>query len=81
VRERLRKGHAGLRGGGVDLLGYSLIDALVDNYFSVVERIDERLDMLEEAVFEPRQARRSLRCIMRVATRWHFAARCGHCAR
>jgi magnesium transporter len=52
VRERLRKGHAGLRTGGVDLLGYSLIDALVDNYFSVVERIDERLDMLEEAVFE-----------------------------
>jgi magnesium transporter len=52
VRERLRKGHVALRTGGVDLLGYSLIDSLVDNYFGVVERIDERLDMLEEAVFE-----------------------------
>lgn len=52
VRERLRKAHGTLRRSGVDLLAYSLIDALVDNYFGVVERIDERLDLLEEELFE-----------------------------
>lgn len=52
VRERLRKAHGNLRSGGVDLLAYSLIDALVDNYFGVAERMNEGLDQLEEEVFE-----------------------------
>lgn len=52
VRERLRKSLGSLRDSGTDLLAYSLIDAVVDNYFGVIERIDDRLDRLEEALFE-----------------------------
>jgi magnesium transporter len=52
VRERLRKAHGTLRGCGIDHLAYSLVDTVVDNYFDVIERMGERLDVLEEELFE-----------------------------
>jgi magnesium transporter len=48
VRERLRSGKGKGRGMGADYLAYALIDAIVDNYFSVLEDLGERIVNLEE---------------------------------
>jgi len=48
VRERIRKGKGRIRFMGADYLMYALLDAIVDNYFIVLERIAERIEELEE---------------------------------
>ncbi|MGD9032198.1 MAG: magnesium/cobalt transporter CorA [Desulfobacteraceae bacterium] len=48
VRERLRKGKGRIRKRPPDYLAYALIDAVVDHYFLVLERIAERVESLEE---------------------------------
>jgi magnesium transporter len=50
VRERLRKGNGRLRKLGADYLLYALVDAVIDNYFVILERFDERIEVLEEAL-------------------------------
>ena len=52
VRERLRKGKGRIRKGGPDYLAYALMDAVVDNYFLVLEKIGEDIEELEEEVIE-----------------------------
>jgi magnesium transporter len=48
VRNRIREGKSRLKGGGPDYLAYSLIDAVVDNYFVVLENLGEQIENLEE---------------------------------
>jgi magnesium transporter len=48
VRERLRKGKGRIRKMGHDYLAYALIDAVVDNYFIVLEKLGEEIESLEE---------------------------------
>lgn len=48
VRERLRKALGRIRKMGPDFLLYALMDAVVDNYFLVLEAIGEELEILEE---------------------------------
>ncbi|XUX00964.1 MAG: magnesium/cobalt transporter CorA [Dehalogenimonas sp.] len=50
IRERLRKNKGMLRKLGADSLLYALIDAIVDNYFGVLESFGEVTDGLEENV-------------------------------
>lgn len=50
VRERIRGGKGRIRKLGPDYLAYSIIDAVVDNYFFVLERIGERIDDLEDGL-------------------------------
>ncbi len=50
IRERLRKGKGRIRKMGADYLMYALIDAIVDNYFIVLEKIGERVEELEEGL-------------------------------
>ena len=50
VRERIRGGKGRIRKLGPDYLAYSLIDAVVDNYFFVLEKLGERIDGLEEGL-------------------------------
>jgi len=50
VRERIRKGKGRIRTGGCDYLAYALIDAIVDNYFVILEKLGERLEILEEGI-------------------------------
>jgi len=52
VRERLRLAQGRVRERKPDYLGYTLIDALIDSYFPIMERYDERLDVLEQSVQE-----------------------------
>ncbi|MGD2127188.1 MAG: magnesium/cobalt transporter CorA [Desulfobacteraceae bacterium] len=50
VRERIRKGRGRLRKMQADYLAYALIDAVVDNYFLVLEKIGEEIEALEDEV-------------------------------
>lgn len=52
IRQRLRDPSSPLRHRGSDYLAYALMDALVDGGFPVLEVIGEKLERLEEAVFE-----------------------------
>src|SRR3990172_2014872 len=56
VRERLRSGKGRIRVMGADYLAYSLIDAIVDNYFAILEGIGEKIeDIEEELVTNPKR--------------------------
>lgn len=50
LRERIQKGSGIIRKKGTDYLVYRLIDTVVDNYFFIVESLEERLEKLEESV-------------------------------
>ena len=50
VRQRVREHRGQIRTSGADYLAYVLIDAVVDNYFMVLESIGERLESLEDRV-------------------------------
>jgi len=52
VRERIRNGRGKVRSAGADYLAYSLLDAVVDNYFPVLERYSERFEALEDKILE-----------------------------
>lgn len=47
VRERIRK-EGRIRKFGPDYLAYALIDGIVDNYFTVLEKLEEQVEDLEE---------------------------------
>lgn len=48
VRERIRSGKERIRKSGADYLAYSLIDAIVDGYFVVFERLGDRIEEVQE---------------------------------
>jgi magnesium transporter len=50
VRDRLRAGKGRLRQNGSDYLLYALVDAVVDQYFAVLESLGEKIEMLQERV-------------------------------
>lgn len=47
VRDRIRKSAGKLRKLGADYLCYALIDAVVDHYFVVLEKVADRIEALE----------------------------------
>ncbi len=52
VREKLRKSKTNIRSGNAMQLAYFLMDAIVDNYFPVLEEIGDRLDDLESQLLK-----------------------------
>ena len=48
VKNRIRSGKGRIRKEGSDYLAYSLIDAIVDHYFNVLEELGEGIELLEE---------------------------------
>lgn len=52
VRDRIRKAKGRIRKLGPDYLAYALLDAVVDHYFSVLEKLGERIENLEEELIE-----------------------------
>lgn len=56
VRERLRQNKGTLRKQGADALLYALIDAIVDNYFIVLESFGEVSNKIEESLIEEQGA-------------------------
>lgn len=60
VRERIKSHKGRIRRMGTDYLTYSLIDAVVDNYFNILEKISEEIEGLEEDLLtnpQPEQLR------------------------
>lgn len=52
LRERISSGKGKIREAGADYLMYSILDAVIDNYFTVVESISEKIQALEEELFK-----------------------------
>lgn len=50
IRLRLRSGHGNLRRGGASMLAYSMLDAVVDSYFGVIERLGDAAETLESEI-------------------------------
>lgn len=50
LRERIQKSSGLIRKKGADYLVYRLIDTVVDNYFYIIEKIEEKLEDLEEDI-------------------------------
>jgi len=50
IRERIRNAKGRIRKMGADYLAYSLLDAVVDNYFSILEKLGEKIEEIEEEV-------------------------------
>ncbi|NBJ14736.1 MAG: magnesium/cobalt transporter CorA [Dehalobacter sp. 4CP] len=57
VRERLRLGKGRIRRQGADYLTYALLDAIVDGYFLLTEKIGDQVELIEnELIANPRTA-------------------------
>ena len=52
IRTRLRQGKGRIRKLGADYLAYCLIDAVVDYYFVILEKIGDRIESLEDELVE-----------------------------
>ncbi|MDA3833305.1 MAG: magnesium/cobalt transporter CorA [Spirochaetales bacterium] len=52
VRERIRRNYGRVRKLGADYLLYALMDAIVDNYFSIMEATGEKIEVIEQSMME-----------------------------
>ncbi len=50
IRDRIHIGKGRIRKSGSDYLAYTLMDAIVDNYFVILENMGEKIEILQEAV-------------------------------
>jgi len=50
IRERIRSGKGRTRKMGADYLAYSLMDAIVDSYFIILEKLGENIENIEETM-------------------------------
>ena len=57
IREKLRAGNSKLRQSGADYLCYALLDMIVDHYYVVMEKLGERIEMLEEKIIRSSNTR------------------------
>ena len=48
IRDRIRNYKGRVRKMGADYLAYALLDCIVDQYFVILEKVDERIEKLEE---------------------------------
>jgi magnesium transporter len=52
VRERIRKAKGRIRKMGADYLAYALLDAIIDNYFIILEKIGEKVEGMEDELVD-----------------------------
>ncbi|RKR07815.1 magnesium transporter [Maribacter vaceletii] len=55
VRKRINTGKGKIRLRGADYLAYALIDSIVDNYYIVLDEIEEVIEDLEKRIIETQQ--------------------------
>jgi len=66
VRERIRKGRGLIRTAGADYLAYAIVDAVIDGFYPVLEKIGERIEDLElEATVASRSMSRDIHEVKR----------------
>jgi magnesium transporter len=51
VRNRIQSKSGRIRSRGADYLFFALLDAIIDNYFLVLENINQRIELLEDEVY------------------------------
>jgi magnesium transporter len=55
LRERIRAGKGRIRKMGSDYLAYSILDSIIDRYFLILEKLGEKIEVLEEdLISDPR---------------------------
>ena len=52
VRNRIRNNKGRIRKNGADYLLYALMDAIIDNYFVILEKIGEKIESMEDILVE-----------------------------
>lgn len=52
IKERIKKPQSRFRSSGSDYLMYAIIDTIVDNYFTVLENVDDHLEKLDESLVD-----------------------------
>ena len=52
IRDRIENAKGRIRSSGPDYLLFSLLDAIIDQYFEVVDHMGDKIELLEEALFE-----------------------------
>jgi magnesium transporter len=52
VRERINTNRSRLRRNGVDFLLYALMDAIIDNYFIILEKVGDEIENIEELILD-----------------------------
>ncbi len=52
LRDRLANSKGRIRNAGSDYLMFAILDAVVDNYFSVIETMSAKIELLEDQLFE-----------------------------
>ncbi|MDR6301012.1 magnesium/cobalt transporter CorA [Mesonia maritima] len=51
VRERIQNARGRIRNSGSDYLMYALIDAVIDSYFTIIETMAEKIEVIEDSLF------------------------------
>ena len=57
IREKLRIPNSKLRQSGADYLCYALLDMIVDHYYIVMEKLGDRIELLEEKIIRSSNTR------------------------
>ena len=52
VRDRITNNKGRIRSNGADYLLFCLLDAIIDNYFEVIDNISEKIEILEDELFQ-----------------------------
>ena len=52
IRDRIRKQKGRIRSVGIDYLAYVLLDTIVDNYIFIIERLGEKIEVLETEILD-----------------------------
>ncbi len=55
LRDRLEHGKGRIRGSGADYLMFAILDAVVDNYFMVIEFLSNKVELLEDKLFDDKE--------------------------
>ncbi|MCG2430256.1 magnesium/cobalt transporter CorA [Aequorivita xiaoshiensis] len=55
LRERLEHDKGRIRGVGADYLMFAILDAVVDNYFTVIEYLSNKVELLEDKLFDKKE--------------------------
>ena len=55
LRDRLEHGKGRVRGLGSDYLMFAILDAVVDNYFTVMEFLSNKVEILEDKLFDDKE--------------------------
>ncbi|MCD6327603.1 magnesium/cobalt transporter CorA [bacterium] len=75
IRNRIRFGKGRIRLKGADYLAYCLIDTIVDHYFTILERMGEDIEKLEEQLLDE-PSKETLQGIWRSKREIMFIRRC-----